>query len=91
MSKTAAEKRAVRFSWHRDDFESRIGIRPAPFTRVSTILCFIVAAILAVAFYAALTLVPESKCAELFTKRGPFQYVAVLIAFWALVTLLMKW
>ena len=91
MAETKSGKHATRFSWRRDDFESKIGFRPALFTRVNALLAFIMAALLAVAFYGILTLIPQTKFAELFTKRGVFQYVEVLVAFWALMTIMVKW
>jgi len=81
----------VRFSWYRDDLESKFGIRGAPFTRVKNFMWFIAAGMLTAAFYGALSGFPRSYVAQMFTQRGPFQYVEVFIAFWALLLVVVKW
>ena len=91
MTKWSDGKHEARFSWYRDDLECKLGVRGAPFTRVKNVLWFIVAAFAAVAFYAALSPFPDEYFAQVFTQRGPFQYVAVFISFWALLIVLVKW
>lgn len=91
MTRQPKPAREARFSWYRDDLESKFGFRGARFTHVSAALSLFVAALLTAAFYGALAPFPKAPFAELFTRRGPFQYVAVLISFWALVTVIVKW
>ena len=54
-------------------------------------LCFLIGAILTVGFYGILGFFPKTSLNHLFTQRGIFQYVAVFIASWALVTVVVKW
>jgi len=81
----------ARFSYYRDDLESRLGLRGARFTRVNNPTWFIVAAIVTVGFYAALSPFPESLIVQVFTQRGIFQYVEVFFSLWALSIVLVKW
>lgn len=91
MSKINPVNKHARFSWYRDDMESKLGLRGARFTRVNNALCFLIGAILTVGFYGILSLFPKTSLNHLFTQRRIFQYVAVFIASWALVTVVVKW
>jgi biopolymer transport protein ExbB/TolQ len=84
-------KENVRFSWYRDDLEAKLGIRGARFTRVNNLTWFVVAAIITVGFYAALSPFPDKLVVQVFTRRGPCQYLEVFFAFWALLIVLVKW
>jgi biopolymer transport protein ExbB/TolQ len=86
-----AEPTPVPLSWSRLDFEQRLGFRGARFTRVNNLLGFILACILAVAFYAALLPFRETMFAVMFFDRGPTQYAAVLLTAWSVVILFIKW
>lgn len=81
----------VRFSCYRDDLEAKLGVGPGAFTQVRALLWFFVAAVLTAGFYGALSPFPNAQFAQVFTRRGPFQYVAVFISFWALLLVLVKW
>jgi biopolymer transport protein ExbB/TolQ len=81
----------MRFSWYRDDFEAKLGIRGGKFTRVSHLTWFLAATAITVGFYAILSPFPQAYIAQVFTQRGPFQYMEVFFAFWALLIVMAKW
>lgn len=83
--------RQARFSWYRDDLEAKLGIRGAKFTKVNNLTWLIVAGIVTVGFYAALSPFPDQFVVQVFTQRGIFQYLEVFFSFWALLIVLMKW
>lgn len=91
MTQTTNTKKHARYSWHRDDIESKFGLRGGQFTRVNNLLWFLFAALLTSGFYGVLSRFPETGVTKLFTERGVFQYVTVFIAFWAMITVLVKW
>jgi hypothetical protein len=86
-----AATRPVRFSWFRDDLESRIGVRGGHFTHVNNFLWAIAALVVTVLFYAALSPWPLNSYVQVFTNRGTVQYIEVYFSFWALILVLMKW
>jgi hypothetical protein len=86
-----AATRPVRFSWFRDDLESRIGVRGARFTHVNNFLWAVAALVVTVVFYAALSPWPLNPYVQVFTNRGAVQYIEVYFSFWALILVLMKW
>ena len=81
----------VPLSWVRSDVERRLGFRGGRFTRVSGLLSFSVACVLALAFYGALLAVPDTALADMFTQRGWVQYCTVLFSAWSFVILFFKW
>ena len=80
----------VPLSWSRSDIEQRVGFRGARFTRVNSLLSFLLAVGLSVAFYAALIPFRGTWFSTMFTERGPTQYFTVLLSAWSLVILLIK-
>ncbi|MEM1445589.1 MAG: MotA/TolQ/ExbB proton channel family protein [Planctomycetota bacterium] len=72
------------------DLESRLGLEPAGRTAYRSGAWLIGAAILTVAFFAVLALLPESRFVEMFTQRGAVPYVVMLLSFWAALCLLVK-
>lgn len=82
---------SVPLAWTRRDIEQRLGFRGARFTRVNNWLTIIMASVLTVAFYAALSLFPGTYISNMFTLRGPTQYAAVFLTSWSLSILLIKW
>lgn len=90
MSDLATDARLPRFSWLRSDVEARLGLTGGRFTDVRPFVWFVAALGLTVAFYALLSLLPQSRLVETFTLRGPIQYVTVLFTFWCLAMLLVK-
>lgn len=91
MSEIPAYERPARFSWHRDDFEARLGIGGARHTQVNLFVWALVAVLLTAAFYGVLRIFPDSYLAQVFTQRGLVQYVTVFFSSWALLILLIKW
>lgn len=79
-----------RLSWRRSDFESRLGISGGRFTSPRTGLWLVVAAVLTVGFYVVLSLLPSSWWVEVFTGRGPVPYFVVLLGWWAVLLLVVK-
>jgi len=91
MTREAAATKRFRFSWYRDDFESKIGVRGARFTHVNNFLWAIVGLVVTVLFYAALSPWPNNLYVQVFTNRGPVQYIEVYFSFWALILVWVKW
>jgi len=58
---------------------------------VNNVLSFLVAAVLTVAFFGILTLLPDSSWKLMFTDRGVIPYAIVFFTNWSLVILLFKW
>jgi biopolymer transport protein ExbB/TolQ len=79
-------------SWSRLDPERRIGFAGGRFTSPNKFLSFVIGLLLTVAFYAALYLpaVPP-WLNDMFTRRGPCPYPTMLLFFWALALLFIKW
>ena len=80
----------VPLAWIRQDIEQRLGFRGGRFTCVNTFLSFLVGLTLTVFFYACLLPFKGSYLSEVFTERGPTQYVACLLTFWSLAMLFFK-
>ena len=81
---------AFSYAWARDDIECRLGFRGGRFTSVHSFLWLVVAGVLTVASYGAMSLAPGHWLVQMFTERGPCQYATVLFTFWALLILLAK-
>jgi biopolymer transport protein ExbB/TolQ len=79
-------------SWTRMDPERRIGFSGGRFTSPNKFLAFLVGLLLTLSFYAALYLpgIPQ-WLNDMFTRRGPCPYPTMLLFFWALALLFMKW
>lgn len=82
---------AAPLSWARSDFEQRLGFRGGRFTRVNTWLTALLAAVLSVAFYAALLPMRGTYFGQMFLERGPIPYVLTFFTAWAGVILCVKW
>src|SRR4051794_16939188 len=68
----------VPLDWSRSDIEQRVGFRGARFTRVNSVLSFILAVLISVAYYAALMPFKGTWFSTMFNERGPTQYFTVL-------------
>ena len=90
MSKAPETEKRPRFSWYRDDIESKLGVTGGRFTRVNSVIWLILAMVLTVVAYGIMSFFPDYRLVQMFTKRGPVQYVVVLFAFWSLLILLVK-
>ncbi|WP_397382991.1 MotA/TolQ/ExbB proton channel family protein [Prosthecobacter sp.] len=82
--------------WSRSDIERRLGFRGGRFTSPGNTLSLIIALLLTAAFYTAVILVqqkwPQTRWfAAMFLERGPCPYPTMLLFFWALAMLLLKW
>lgn len=82
--------------WSRSDIERRLGFRGGRFTSPGNTLSLIIALLLTAAFYTAIILVqqkwPQTRWfAAMFLERGPCPYPTMLLFFWALSMLLLKW
>ncbi len=79
-----------RLSVRRGDPEAMFGLSPAGGTSVHTAFCGLVALIITAAFFGSLSLLPPSGFRAMMLDRGPTQYAAVLLGFWAAVILSFK-
>lgn len=82
--------------WSRSDIERRLGFRGGRFTSPGNTLSLIIALLLTAAFYTVIILVqqkwPQTRWfAAMFLERGPCPYPTMLLFFWALALLLLKW
>lgn len=82
--------------WSRSDIERRLGFKGGRFTAPGTLLSLIMGALLTALFYTGLVLVqqkwPETHWfAAMFLERGPCPYPTMLLFFWAVSMLWIKW
>lgn len=85
-----ADSNEVALSWQRRDVEQRLGFRGGRHTRVNTLLSFLSACLLTIAFYAALIPLQGTSLARMFTERGAVPYFVCLLSAWALAILFFK-
>lgn len=90
MNDSSAHPSKKLLSWHRDDIECRLGLSGARYTHTRSVLWLIVAGVLTAAVYGAMSLYPDLYLVQMFTQRGPVQYVIVLFFFWCMLMLLAK-
>jgi len=91
MNRSSADTGNFQYCWYSKDLESKFGVRGSQFTHVNGLLWFLVAATLTAFFYTLLSFFPNTGTNALFTERGPFQYVTVVISIWAILLILVKW
>jgi len=89
MAKEQVKAEAM-LSFDRSDIERRIGFPAGQFTSPGPLLTLLCAALLTVAYYGLLTLVPQSGYTDMFTKRGFVPYVIVFFTSWSAMILLVK-
>lgn len=89
MSSSASEP--VLLSWSALDPERRLSIPGGRFTRVNTLFAFAMAVLLTVGFYFSLLPFEQYYFAQTFTQRGPIPYSIVLLSWWSLTILFIKW
>lgn len=79
--------------WSRRDIEQRCLFAGGRFTKVNNLFCGIIAVLLTAGFYGLLAtpFVRGSSVDQIFTQRGPTQHACVLLFFWSLIILLVKW
>jgi biopolymer transport protein ExbB/TolQ len=83
-------KSAPELSFDRMDIERRLGFPSGQFTASGPLLACLGGAVLTVAFYAVLAILPPSDTVDMFTKRGAVQYVIMFFSFWSAMILLIK-
>ncbi len=81
----------VTLAWNRLDIEQRMFFAGKRFTRVNTLLSFLLAVLLTLGFHGALLLAPESTLHSKFIGQGPIPASIVLLASWCLSILFLKW
>jgi len=81
----------VPLSWTKSDIEQRLGFRGQKFTRVNGLFSFLLAMVLTVVYYAALTYIRDTHLAAMFMDRGPTPYFISLLSFWSLSILFVKY
>jgi biopolymer transport protein ExbB/TolQ len=72
------------------DIEQRFGFRGGRFTSVSSLLTFVLGAILTCCFYLALVPFEGFYFAEMFTQRGVIPYFIVFLSGWCLAIIFVK-
>lgn len=79
-------------SWSRMDPERRLGFAGGRFTSPNKVLGFFIGLALTALFYGLLhvPVVPD-WFRDMFTKRGPCPYPTMLLFFWAMALMMMKW
>lgn len=82
----------VPLQWARLDIEQRMGFRGQRFTRVNTILSFLIGVTSTVAFYGVLnfSLLQNTHFEQMFTQRGPTPYFISLLFWWSVSILGIK-
>ncbi len=79
-------------SWTRQDPERRLGFKGGRFTSPNKLLGFWVGLLMTVLFYATVIMGPvPAWFRDMFTLRGPCPYPTLLLFFWALALLYLKW
>ena len=82
--------------WSRSDPERRLGFKPGRFTSPNKLLAFLIGLVLTCAFYAILKFGVAASSdllwfVEMFTRRGLTPYPIMLLFFWSLAMLVLKW
>ena len=77
-------------SFSRSDIERRIAFPAGRFTSPGPLLAPLMAVILSVAFYGAISLAPESQATTMFTRSPVIPAVIVFLTAWSLMILLIK-
>lgn len=78
-------------SWHRSDIEQRLFFSGGRFTRVNSLLSFLLAVILTIFFYVAILPFPNSWLNQKFMGQGVIPYAIAFFTAWCSVILFIKW
>jgi hypothetical protein len=78
-------------SWHRKDIEQRMFFAGGRFTRVNSLLSWLLAVLLTVFFYVAILPFPKSWFNNKFIGQGVIPYSIAFFTAWCLVILFVKW
>ncbi|MFP4145760.1 MAG: MotA/TolQ/ExbB proton channel family protein [Phycisphaeraceae bacterium] len=90
MTDTPSDNAPAPLSWHRDDLECRLGFQGGRYTQTRILLWLIAAGVLTAGFYGLMSFYPRAYLVQVFTQRGPVQYIIVFFFFWSLLMLLAK-
>lgn len=90
MSYPAESMSLNRLSVRSGDPESMLGLTPVGGTAVRTSLAGLIGFIITALFYGGMMLLPENSFRAMMIDRGPTQYAAIFLGFWAAVMLLIK-
>lgn len=82
---------ASAISWHRSDIEQRFFFAGGRFTRVNSVLSWLLAVLLTVCFYLVLLPFPKSWFNNKFIGQGVIPYAIAFFTAWCLVILFVKW
>ncbi len=90
------EHREYQLNWAKSDIEQRLGFRGGRFTGVNKLLTFLAGVLLTVGFFAIIIFAVKPNAnlqwvSDMFLQRGPTQYATMLLFFWALCILFVKW
>lgn len=85
-----------RLNWSKRDIEQRLGFRGGRFTSVNKLLTFLIGLLLTALFYSILIFglqrMPEARWfTAMFLERGVAPYPTMLLFFWGLAILFVKW
>jgi len=78
-------------SWDRSDIEQRLFFRGNRFTRVNTLLSFLVGVLLTLGFYGSLIIASGSMLHSKFIGQGPVPVAIASLSFWSLAIVFLKW
>ena len=87
----ADSEQADILEWTRSDIEQRIGFSGGRYTRTNNTFTFLIALLLSIAFYGAVTQLEGTYFASMFLERGPIPYFIVFFFMWSLSILFVKW
>lgn len=80
--------------WRKSDIEQRLGFPGARHTSVNSLLSFVMAVLLTLAFYGLVIVLEDSYLAQMFKIGGGKDLVPLMIVFffnWSIAILLIKW
>ena len=86
-----ASRPRERLSWHRSDIEQCLYFSGERFTRVNTLLSFLIGLMLSCAFYIVVLLLPWPTFRSKFFDQGWIPYATVMTAGWSMAILFFKW
>jgi biopolymer transport protein ExbB/TolQ len=79
-------------AWHRQDLEQRLGFQGGRFTRVNSVLSFLLAVILTLAIYGVMIFFArDTMVGKMFLDRGFTPYVMTFLFSWSVLIILLKW
>jgi len=88
--------KVLALDWSNKDIEQRLGLTGGRFTRANTFFTFIIGVFLTLSFYGVCFYILEPNdtlkdLSQKFTSRGFTPYAIMLLFFWGMATLFVKW